>query len=72
MDSTTSRFYKLNVDGATAGSRSLSSVGVVIRDCRGRVVAARGKLMNGSYEAEIIETIAVEEGVLLARERELN
>lgn len=28
--------------------------------------------MNGMYEAETTEAIAVEEGVLLARERELN
>ena len=65
-------FYKINVDGATDGRRSLSSVGAVIRDCRGMVVAARSKVMNGMYEAETTEAIAVEEGVLLASERELN
>ena len=31
--------YKINVDGATAGNGCRSSVGVVIRDCRGMVVA---------------------------------
>ena len=65
-------FYKINVDGATDGRRSLSSVGAVIRDCRGMVVAARSKVMNGMYEAETTEAIAVEEGDLLASERELN
>ena len=50
----------------------MSSVGVIIRDCEGRVVVARSKVLNGMYEAETIETFAVEEGILLAYERGLN
>lgn len=35
--------YKINVDGVTSENGKPSSVGVVIRDCRGCVIAARGK-----------------------------
>lgn len=49
-----------------------SDVGVVIRDCRGSVLVARSKVMAGSYEVEIIKALAVEESVLLARERGLH
>ena len=58
----------MNVDGATDGNRSLSSVGVVIRDCKGMVVVGKEQ----GDEAETTEAIAVEEGILLARERGLN
>ena len=47
-------------------------MGVIIRDCKGRVVVVRSKVLNGMYEAETIEAFAVEEGILLARERGLN
>ena len=47
-------------------------MGVIIRDCEGRVVVARSKVLNGMYEAETTEAFAVEEGILLARERGLN
>ena len=33
---------------------------------------AKSKVLAGSYEAEITETLAIEEGVLLARERGLH
>ncbi|KAK9993278.1 hypothetical protein SO802_022981 [Lithocarpus litseifolius] len=63
--------YKINVDGATRVG-GLSGVGVVIRDCRGLVLVAKSKVMAGSYEAGVTEALAVEEGVLLARERGLH
>ncbi|XP_030930791.1 uncharacterized protein LOC115956606 [Quercus lobata] len=63
--------YKINVDGATAGIGCRSSVGVVIRDCRGMAVAAVSKVLNGNYGAAVTEAFAVEEGILLAREMEL-
>ena len=40
--------YKINVDGETSVG-GLSSVGVVICDCRGTVLVARSKVMAGSY-----------------------
>ena len=64
-------FYKINVDGATAGERNMSCAGVVIRDCRGLVIAASSKVLNGAYVAEITEALTVEEGVRLAKELDL-
>ena len=46
-------------------------MGVVIRDCRGLVVAAACKVLNGDYGAAVTEALAVEEGIRLAREMEL-
>ena len=63
--------YKINVDGATAGNGCRSTVGVVIRDCRGLVVATVCRVLNGDYGAAVTETLAVEEGIRLAREMEL-
>ena len=63
--------YKINVDGATSVG-GLFGVGVVIRDYRGSVLVAKSKVMAGSYEVEINEVFAVEEGVLLALERGLH
>ena len=55
--------HKINVDGATAGCGGRSTVGVVIRDCRGTVVATSCKVLNGDYGAAITEAFAVDEGV---------
>ena len=43
-------------------------MGVIIRDCKGRVVVVRSKV----YEAKTTEAFAMEEGILLAREIGLN
>ena len=50
----------------------MSSVGVVIQDSRGMDIAARSKVLNGSYDAEVTEALAVEEGILLAKEMEFH
>ncbi|XP_075655012.1 uncharacterized protein LOC142625205 [Castanea sativa] len=63
--------YKINVAGATSMG-GVSGVGVVIRDCRGLVLVVRSKVMAGSYEAEITDSLVVKEGVLLAYERGLH
>ena len=63
--------YKINVDGATSEDERLPSVGVVIRDCRGAVVATRGKLLPATYSVEVTEALALEEGIMLARELHL-
>ena len=63
---------KINVDGAMSESGLLSSVGVIIRDCRGDVVAARGRLLPALYSVEVIEAYAIEEGIKLACEVQLS
>ena len=46
-------------------------MGVIIRDCRGMVVAASCKVLNGDYDAAITEAFAVDEGIRLATVLEL-
>ena len=64
-------YYKINIDGAIVGERSMSYAGVVIRDSRGLVIVAGSKVLNGAYVAEVTEALAVEEGIRLAKELEL-
>lgn len=58
--------WKINVDGATSENGSLYSVGVIVRDCRGAVITARGKLLPTIYSLEVTEASAIEEGIKLA------
>lgn len=60
--------YKVNVDGATLEDGRYSGVGIVIQDCKGMVVAARSKLLFATYSIEVTEALAIEDGILLARE----
>ena len=46
-------------------------MGVIIRDCKGMVVAASCKVLNGNYDAAITEAFAVDEGIRLAAVLEL-
>ncbi|KAL0009236.1 hypothetical protein SO802_010738 [Lithocarpus litseifolius] len=55
-----------------AGAGNRSTVGVVIRDSRGMVVAAACKVLNGDYDAAVTEAFAVDEGIRLALEMELH
>ncbi|KAL0001346.1 hypothetical protein SO802_015127 [Lithocarpus litseifolius] len=45
-----------------------SSIGVVIRDCRGSLIAASSKILPAPFSIEISEALALQEGVLLASE----
>ena len=63
--------HKINVDGATSDDGRPSAVGVVIRDCRGVVVAASVKLLLAQYEVDVTEALAIEEGILIARQKML-
>ncbi|XP_023884264.1 uncharacterized protein LOC111996510 [Quercus suber] len=60
--------HKINVDGASSESDCSSSIGVVIRDSLGQVVAALCKPLQACFPAELTEIMAVEQGVLLAQE----
>ena len=63
--------FKINVDGATSENGRNSSVGVIIRDSKGITVAACANYLSGQFSALETETLAVECGILLAREMEL-
>ena len=66
-----SGFLKINVDWASSELDSFSSVGVVIRDCKGDVVAALCKPFQTCFSAELTEVFALEHGILLAHELQL-
>ena len=59
-------FFKVNVDGAAFDDGRPSCIGVVIRDSRGFLIAASNKILPASFSAEITESLALQEGVLLA------
>ena len=63
--------FKVNVDGATVDHGGNSSVGVIVRDCTGQTIAANCKLLKACYSAELVEIMALLQGVLLAQELHL-
>ena len=64
--------FKINVDGATSDGEKNSSVGAVIRDSAGNIVAACCKYLQGKYLVEEVEALAMECGLLLAKEQKLS
>ena len=60
--------HKINVDGASSESDSSSSIGVVIRDSLGQVVAALCRPLQACFPAKLTEIMALEQDVLLAQE----
>ena len=65
-------FHKINVDRASSDLENSSSIGVVIRDSFGHVVAALSRPLHAYFAAEISELLALEQGVLLAQELQLS
>ena len=63
--------FKVNVDGATSNQGRNSSIGVIIRDCLGHVVAALSKYLPRRFAADQVEALALEQGILLAQEMHL-
>ena len=59
-------------DGATADDGRLSSIGVIIRDCRGQAVATLCRVLPGCFTVDETEALAIEAGILLAKELDLN
>ena len=47
-------------------------MGVIIRDCRGDVVATRGRLLPALYSMEVTEAYAIEERIKLASKVQLS
>ena len=63
---------KINVDGATFEDGRNSSVGAVIRDSCGAVIAACGKFLQGQFSVSKVEALAMESGILLAQGMKLS
>ena len=64
--------FKINVDGATSEGDRNSSVGVVIRDAAGKVHVVCCKYLQCQYSVEEVEVLAMECGLLLAKEHMLS
>ena len=64
--------FKINIDGATSENEGNSSVGVVIRDVDGNVLATCCKYLQGRYLVEEVEALAMECGLLLAKGQKLS
>lgn len=64
--------FKINTDVATADDGRQSSIGVIIKDCRGVTVAALCCVLPGSFTMEETEALAIEAGIILAKELDLH
>ena len=64
--------FKINTDGATADNGRRLSIGVIIRDSRGEVVVALCRVLLDCFSVDETEVLAVEAGILLARELDLH
>ena len=63
---------KINVDGATSEDGRNSSVGVVIWDSCGAVIAACGKFLQGQFLVSEVEALSMESGIYLAQGMKLS
>ncbi|XP_075640622.1 uncharacterized protein LOC142612410 [Castanea sativa] len=63
--------FKINVDGASSDLEGISNIGVIIRDCKGGTIVALYKPLQTHYSADLVEVLAMEQGVLLAQELQL-
>ena len=56
------------MDGAIDERGRNSSIGVIIRDYKGEVVAGMCRLLNGNFSVLETELLAMEAGILLAKD----
>ena len=64
--------HLINVDGAIPAMEGNSGIGVIIRDWNNKVVAALSMPLSGRFAVEETEAIAMEQGIVLAKELGLN
>ena len=64
--------YLINVDGAIPAMEGNSGIGVIVRDWNNQVVAALSMPLSGRFAVEETEAIAMEQGIVLAKELGLN
>ena len=64
--------FKINTDGATVDDGRQSSISVILRDCRDKVVAALCRVLPGCFIVDDTEVLAIEAGILLAKELDLH
>ena len=64
--------YLINVDGAVPAMEGNSGIGIIIRDWNNQVVAALSMPLLGRFAVEETEAVAMEHGIVLAKEIGLN
>ena len=64
--------FKINVDGATSNDGRPFSAGVIIRGNKGKLLAALNKVLQGQYSSLESKIMALENGILLAKEMALS
>ena len=64
--------FKINTNRAMTDDGRRSSIGVVIRDSRGKVAAALCRVLPGCFSVDETKALAIEAGILLARELDLH
>ena len=64
--------FKINVDGSSSDLEESSSIRVIIRDCKGQTVAAFYKPLQSHFSVELVEVLALEQGIFLAQELQLS
>ncbi|KAK1571845.1 hypothetical protein Q3G72_023991 [Acer saccharum] len=62
-------FVKINTDAALDSVRNLSGLGVVVRDCSGRVLASFCRNVKANYQPQIAEALAILDGLRLVVSR---
>jgi len=60
--------FKINVDESSSDLEESSSIGVIIRDCKGQTVTTFCKPLQSHYTTDLVEVLAMEQGILLAQE----
>ena len=60
--------YKINFDGAVFSEQQVAGLGVMIRGCYGRVIAAMAEHIPVPICAEIVEALACQRALTFARE----
>ena len=64
--------FMINTNRATVDNGRWLSIGVIIRDSRGEVVVALCRVLLDCFSVDETEVLAVEAGILLARELDLH
>ena len=59
--------FKINVDESSSDLEESSSIGVIIRDYKGQTVATFYKPLQSHYTTDLVEVLAMEQGILLAQ-----
>ena len=64
-------FYKANFDAAYFGNSGIASIGVVVRDSEGEIIAALSQKIREPHSMDATEALACRRAVVFARELSL-